>query len=250
MISRAASGMLVPGPKMAATPAFSQEVVVLRRDHAAARPPRCRRRPAPSAPRSAPAPGSCGRRPGVETPTRARRSRCAWRAPPPGSGTAGPMSTSKPRSAKAVAITLAPRSWPSWPSLTTSMRGRRPSSSAKASTSAWIAREVLVALVGRAVDAGDRPDLGPVAAEDLLQRVGDLAHRGARARRLDAQRRAGCRSPASRAAVERVERRLAPPRSSRVGADLLEPRDLRLAHRGVVDVEDVDRVLARRAGTC
>ena len=32
-------------------------------------------------------------------------------------------------------MTLAPRSWPSWPILTTSMRGRRPSDSAKASTS-------------------------------------------------------------------------------------------------------------------
>ena len=43
----------------------------------------------------------------------------------------GPISTSKPRSANAVAITLAPRSWPSWPSLATSMRGRRPSPWAK-----------------------------------------------------------------------------------------------------------------------
>ena len=43
-----------------------------------------------------------------------------------------PISTSKPISAKAVAITLAPRSWPSWPSLATSRRGRRPCSSAKA----------------------------------------------------------------------------------------------------------------------
>src|SRR6185503_10470383 len=36
---------------------------------------------------------------------------------------------------KAVAITLAPRSWPSWPILTTIRRGRRPSSSAKAAIS-------------------------------------------------------------------------------------------------------------------
>jgi hypothetical protein len=35
----------------------------------------------------------------------------------------GAMSTSKPRSANAVAITLAPRSWPSWPSLAIRMRG-------------------------------------------------------------------------------------------------------------------------------
>ena len=45
---RAASGMLVPGPKMAATPASCELVVVLRRDHARrTRPPR-RRRPQPA----------------------------------------------------------------------------------------------------------------------------------------------------------------------------------------------------------
>mmetsp|Transcript_7849 Transcript_7849/g.24632 ORF Transcript_7849/g.24632 Transcript_7849/m.24632 type:complete len:327 (+) Transcript_7849:1-981(+) len=46
----------------------------------------------------------------------------------------GPMSTSKPRSANPVAITLAPRSCPSWPSLATRMRGRRPSLSANECT--------------------------------------------------------------------------------------------------------------------
>lgn len=43
----------------------------------------------------------------------------------------GPMSTSKPRSAKPVAMTLAPRSWPSCPTLATSILGRRPSRSLK-----------------------------------------------------------------------------------------------------------------------
>ena len=37
------------------------------------------------------------------------------------------MSTSKPRSANAVAMTFWPRSWPSWPIFATRMRGRRPS---------------------------------------------------------------------------------------------------------------------------
>ena len=46
-----------------------------------------------------------------------------------GSWKSGPTSTSKPRSAKAVAITFMPRSCPSWPSFTTRMRGRRPSRS-------------------------------------------------------------------------------------------------------------------------
>ena len=40
---------------------------------------------------------------------------------------------------KAVAMTLAPRSWPSCPIFTTNIRGRRPSSSAKFSTDFWIA---------------------------------------------------------------------------------------------------------------
>ena len=45
----------------------------------------------------------------------------------------GPISTSKPISAKDVAITLAPRSWPSWPILAIMIRGRRPSRSSKSS---------------------------------------------------------------------------------------------------------------------
>ena len=48
-------------------------------------------------------------------------------APPPrGCANSGPISTSKPRSAKAEAITFWPRSCPSWPILATRMRGRRP----------------------------------------------------------------------------------------------------------------------------
>jgi hypothetical protein len=39
----------------------------------------------------------------------------------------GPISTSNPRSLKADAITLAPRSCPSCPTFATSIRGRRPS---------------------------------------------------------------------------------------------------------------------------
>ena len=46
----------------------------------------------------------------------------------------GPEVTSKPMSVKAEAITLAPRSWPSWPILATSRRGLRPSRRVTAST--------------------------------------------------------------------------------------------------------------------
>ena len=65
----------------------------------------------------------------------------AWRAASSGVWNKGPISTSKPISAKAVAMTLAPRSCPSCPSLTTSMRGRRPSSRAKLSISRWMRRK-------------------------------------------------------------------------------------------------------------
>ena len=52
------------------------------------------------------------------------------------------MSTSNPRSAKPVAITLAPRSWPSWPILATRMRGRRPSI-ATSSSIWWLKMKLL-----------------------------------------------------------------------------------------------------------
>ncbi len=58
----------------------------------------------------------------------------ACRATSAGVWNSGPTSTSKPRSAKAVAITFWPRSCPSWPILATRMRGRRPSASSNADT--------------------------------------------------------------------------------------------------------------------
>src|SRR6516165_4222679 len=57
------------------------------------------------------------------------------RAASAGVANSGPMSTSKPRSAKAVAITFCPRSWPSWPILATKTRGRRPSLASNSVTS-------------------------------------------------------------------------------------------------------------------
>jgi len=66
-------------------------------------------------------------KPSELTPTTCTSLSMARRAPSSGVWNSGPTSTSKPRSAKAEATTLAPRSWPSWPSFTTSMRGRRPS---------------------------------------------------------------------------------------------------------------------------
>ena len=63
---------------------------------------------------------------------RARRRRHARRSRPPGAAASSgvskrsPISTSKPRSANAEAITFWPRSWPSWPILATRIAGRRP----------------------------------------------------------------------------------------------------------------------------
>ena len=112
-------------------------------------------------------------------------------------------------SAKAVAITLAPRSWPSWPILTTSMRGRRPSAGGEG--------------LDVGLDAPRRPRRPRrrrhrrrrcvrISARwrpnTFSMRVADLAHGGAGAGGLDRQRRAGCRRRAA-PSVSAVERGLA-----------------------------------------
>jgi hypothetical protein len=73
----------------------------------------------------------------VDTPIACTSFSIAWRAHSSGVWKSGPMSTSKPRSANAVATTLAPRSWPSWPSLAIITRGRRPCASANSAISPW-----------------------------------------------------------------------------------------------------------------
>ena len=185
----------------------------------------------------------------VETPTTCTSFSTAWRATSSGVWKSVPTSTSKPRSANAVAITLAPRSWPSWPILATSMRGRRPCSPAKRSTSRLQRRPLGVVVELAAVDAGDRADLGAVAAPDLLQRVGDLADGGARARRLDRQREQVALAALGRLG-QRVERGARRAAASRRRADLLEPRDLRLAHGACCRSRACRSRAPRRAGTC
>ena len=75
------------------------------------------------------------------------------------------------------------------------MRGRRPSPRANSSTSAWIASNSASPSVRAAVDARDRADARAVAPEDLLERVGDLADRRPRTRRLDRQLEQVARRP-------------------------------------------------------
>src|SRR5439155_19479498 len=102
-------------------------------------------------------------------------------------------------------------------------------------------RPFLVAGELAAVDARDGADLRPVPAPHLLERLRDLAHRGARAGRVDRQLE---QVPVSRLGPsgERLERGPHPRRVPR-RPDALQARDLRLAHGRVVDLPDVERRL-------
>ena len=168
----------------------------------------------------------------------------AWRATSAGVWNSGPTSTSKPRSAKAVAITFWPRSWPSWPILATRMRGRRPSASSNASTSVAGAlhagrRPGLVS-----VHTGDRTDLARVPPVHLLQGVGDLADGGLGAGRVHGERQqVALQAAAARAALGRAGQRAQRVLAGGLVALLAQPPqlvDLLGAHRGVVDLEHVD----------
>ena len=129
------AGCCVPGPKIARDARVAEE----RRSPAAGiTPPTTTRMSSPPCLRScAISSGTSVLCPAawLDTPTTCTSFSIASRAASSGVWNSGPTSTSKPRSANAVAITLAPRSWPSWPSLATRMRGRRPSASANSSTS-------------------------------------------------------------------------------------------------------------------
>src|SRR5262249_25360584 len=102
------------------------------------------------------------------------------------------------------------------------------------------AGEAGVAGIGRAVDAGDAARGGAMAGEHLLQRIRDLADRGAGARRLDGERQQVAVA-ARRRLGERVECRT-PAAFVTCLADLLQARDLLLAHARVVDVEQLRRL--------
>ena len=118
--------MTVPGGKIAAAPAARSAskscggMTPPTTTRMSSRPSSCERRLA--------AAGTSVRWPAasVDTPTTCTSASTAWRATSSGVWNSGPTSTSKPRSANAVAITFWPRSWPSWPILATRMRGRRP----------------------------------------------------------------------------------------------------------------------------
>ena len=140
-----------------------------------------------------------------ETPTMWTSFSIAWRAASPGVAKSGPISTSKPRSAKAEAITFWPRSWPSWPILATRMRGRRPSLSSNASTRRRTALDAVghlpdLPLVDARDRRGSRPGGGPrpVSSASLKSRRPSPWRAPPRRRG-----RAGCRRPTRRRARAR-----------------------------------------------
>ena len=152
-----------------------------------------------------------------------------------------------------MAITFWPRSWPSWPILATRMRGlaalglgERVDGLAGARRSAGLLAGLL------AVHAGDGTDLAGVAAEHLLQRVGDLPDGGLRAGGVDGERQQVARRCAARPSAIARRRRSArrraastapASRSARSRAQLVE---LLGAHLGVVDLEHVDLLVGGR----
>eukprot|EP00966_Prymnesium_polylepis_P089433 2070788-Prymnesium_polylepis.2 len=142
-------------------------------------------------------------------PTTCTSASMACIATSSGVANSGPTSTSKPMSANAEAMTLAPRSWPSCPILATRMRGRRPC--CEEHTAAWrintrravnpsLPKHMLWSLICLRLEVGrerdGRVDLVGVAAILVnvrtarqvegrrvpppltLERIGDLADRG------------------------------------------------------------------------
>ena len=112
----------------------AQGVEVLRRDDAADDHERCRRDRARRGRGAARARASGGRRRASTRRRRARRPRPPGGPPPRGSGTAGRRRRRSRGRRRRVAITFWPRSWPSWPTLATRIRGWRPSRRVNCST--------------------------------------------------------------------------------------------------------------------
>ena len=175
------------------------------------------------------------RRPGWTRRPRGRRSRRPARPPPPASGTAARCRRRSRGRRRPWRSTLAPRSWPSWPILATSMRGRRPS------------------LAGEVVDSPRGSRSKPASPSQCRRRRRrDDRRMSARWRphtfsRADGDLADGGTSPSgSMASASRLPSPVAAAsvRASQRGRDrglvarrphLRQPRDLPLAHRGVVD---------------
>src|SRR5579872_3911711 len=112
-----------------------------------------------------------------DTPRMCTSFSTAWRAASSAVANSGPISTSKPTSAKAEAITFWPRSWPA----------------AFRVFERIDQRLHLFDPVGHGgslafIDAGDGFDLGAMAAEHFFQRIGNFPDGSLGARRIDRKR--------------------------------------------------------------
>ena len=186
-----------------------------------------------------------------ETPRMCTSFSTAWRAASVGRREQRPDRRRRSRDRRSAdAITFWPRSWPSWPILATRMRGRRPSFCLE------LGDELLHAC-GRLrhgadlplVDAGDRLDLGPVAAEDLLQRRRDLADRRLGARGVDRERE----QVAVAAGGVARQRRRASPRPPAGSRSRLRRASLSICNCRTAALSTwsmLDRRLRAPAGTC
>jgi hypothetical protein len=92
------------------------------------------------------------------------------------------------------------------------------------------------------VDAGNGFDLGAVATENLLHRVGHFADRRPGARRIDAQRQQVALAGGTIGERGRARHQW---QLGRARAQL-QLRKLLLTHRGVIDLQDIQRLLALR----
>ena len=101
--------------------------------------------------------------------------------------------------------------------------------------------ELGIAGKSRTVNPGDRANFSAVAGKFRFQRIGNFAHRRARPRGIDGQ---GQKVPGL-IASRRAKRFQGRPASRFVpaGAHLVQAANLRLAHRRVVDIEDIHIVL-------
>ena len=87
-----------------------------------------------------------------------------------------------------------------------------------------------------------------MATEHFFHRVGNLADRGARPRRVDRQRQQIAVTLARLSSTHQAL--LSTFAGSRVGFDLFSRAICCVAHRGVVDVAHFDSVLRSPAGIC
>src|SRR4051794_40752263 len=123
-----------------------------------------------------------------ETPTMCTSFSIAWRAASPGVANSGPMSTSKPRSAKAEAITF----WPRGVAVLAHLGHKNARAAALVVLERLHQAPHLLHGIGHApdlplIDARDRLDLGPVPPPHFFERVRNLADRGLGPRGLDRQ---------------------------------------------------------------